>query len=92
MADVGRAINPQLVERQDEGGTLQGLGNALYEEMVYEDGLLLNDTLLDYRVPSFEDLPGGDELHHRRERGRARDRTGRRAAARERSRPSPPRS
>ncbi len=57
-ADVGRAINPQLVERQDEGATLQGIGNALLEEMVYEDGLLLNDTLLDYRVPSFEDLPG----------------------------------
>jgi CO/xanthine dehydrogenase Mo-binding subunit len=56
-ADVGRAINPQLVERQDEGATLQGIGNAIYEEMVYEDGLLLNDTLLDYRVPGFEDLP-----------------------------------
>ncbi|HXH98621.1 MAG TPA: xanthine dehydrogenase family protein molybdopterin-binding subunit [Gaiellaceae bacterium] len=56
-ADVGRAINPQLVERQDEGATLQGLGNALFEEMVYEDGLLLNDTLLDYRIPTFEDLP-----------------------------------
>ncbi len=57
-ADVGRAINPQLVERQDEGATMQGIGNALLEEMVYEDGLLLNDTLLDYRIPSFEDLPG----------------------------------
>jgi CO/xanthine dehydrogenase Mo-binding subunit len=56
-ADVGRGINPQLVERQDEGATLQGIGNALFEEMVYEQGLLLNDTLLDYRVPSFEDLP-----------------------------------
>ena len=61
VADVGRAINPQLVERQDEGGTLQGLGNALYEEMVYEDGLLLNETLLDYRIPTFEDLP--EEMH-----------------------------
>jgi CO/xanthine dehydrogenase Mo-binding subunit len=59
-ADVGRAINPQLVERQDEGATLQGIGNALFEEMVFEDGLLLNDTLLDYRVPRFEDLP--DEM------------------------------
>ena len=57
-ADVGRAINPQLIERQDEGATLQGLGNALFEEMAYEDGLLLNDTLLDYRVPTFRDLPG----------------------------------
>jgi CO/xanthine dehydrogenase Mo-binding subunit len=61
VADVGRALNPLLVERQDEGGTLQGLGNALFEEMVYEDGLLLNDTLFDYRVPTFEDLP--DEMH-----------------------------
>jgi CO/xanthine dehydrogenase Mo-binding subunit len=58
VADVGKAINPQLVERQDEGATLQGLGNALFEEMVYEDGQLLNDTLLDYRVPSSLDLPG----------------------------------
>lgn len=61
VADVGRAINPQLIEGQDEGGTVQGLGNALYEEMVYEDGLLLNETLLDYRVPTFEDLP--EEMH-----------------------------
>jgi CO/xanthine dehydrogenase Mo-binding subunit len=60
IADVGKAINPQLIERQDEGGTLQGLGNALFEEMVYEDGMLLNDNLLEYRVPSFEDLP--DEM------------------------------
>jgi CO/xanthine dehydrogenase Mo-binding subunit len=59
-ADVGRAINPQLVRRQDEGATMQGLGNALFEEMVFEDGQLLNDTLLEYRVPSFEDVP--DEM------------------------------
>jgi CO/xanthine dehydrogenase Mo-binding subunit len=59
-ADVGRAINPQLVERQDEGGTMQGLGNALFEEMVYEEGSLLSGTLLDYRVPTFADVP--DEM------------------------------
>jgi len=58
VADVGRAINPQLVERQDEGATMQGIGNALYEEMIFEHGLLLNDTMLDYRVPTFEDMPG----------------------------------
>jgi CO/xanthine dehydrogenase Mo-binding subunit len=57
VADVGRAINPQLVERQDEGGTMQGLGNALFEEMVYQQGLLQNETLLDYRVPTFQDVP-----------------------------------
>jgi CO/xanthine dehydrogenase Mo-binding subunit len=60
IADVGRAMNPQLIERQDEGGTLQGIGNALFEEMTFEDGLLLNQTLLDYRVPTFEDVP--DEM------------------------------
>ena len=60
VADVGRAINPQLVERQDEGGTMQGLGNALFEEMLFEEGSLLNGTLLDYRVPTVEDVP--DEM------------------------------
>ena len=60
IADVGKAINPQLIERQDEGAAMQGIGNALLEEMVYADGELLNDTLLDYRIPTFEDLP--DEM------------------------------
>jgi len=58
VADVGKAINPQLVARQDEGATLQGLGNALFEEMhVAPDGMLLNDTLLSYRIPAFADVP-----------------------------------
>jgi CO/xanthine dehydrogenase Mo-binding subunit len=57
VADVGRAINPQLVERQDEGATMQGIGNALFEEMAYHDGLLANDNLLEYRIPSMQDLP-----------------------------------
>ena len=60
VADVGRAINPQLVERQDEGATMQGLGNALFEEMLWLDGQLVNGTLLEYRVPSLSDLP--DEM------------------------------
>ena len=57
VADVGKAINPQLVERQDEGATLQGIGNALFEEMRFEGGQVVNDTLLDYRVPRITDLP-----------------------------------
>src|SRR5581483_1800827 len=48
IADVGRAINPQLVERQDEGATLQGIGNALFEEMLLVDGVVTNDNLLEY--------------------------------------------
>jgi CO/xanthine dehydrogenase Mo-binding subunit len=58
VADVGRAINPQLVERQDEGATLQGIGNALFEELRFVDGEVMNDSLLDYRVPRVHDLPG----------------------------------
>jgi CO/xanthine dehydrogenase Mo-binding subunit len=54
---VGKAINPQLIERQDEGATMQGIGNALFEELRYADGLPVNDNLLEYRVPSMEDLP-----------------------------------
>jgi CO/xanthine dehydrogenase Mo-binding subunit len=57
VADVGKAINPQLVERQDEGAFMQGFGNAMFEEMVYGDGVLLNDNLLEYRVPRIQDLP-----------------------------------
>ncbi len=58
VADVGKAINPQLVARQDEGALLQGIGNALFEEMHFApDGMVLNDTLLDYRIPAFEDMP-----------------------------------
>jgi CO/xanthine dehydrogenase Mo-binding subunit len=58
VADVGKALNPRLVEVQEMGGVMQGLGNALYEEMVFQDGQLLNGTLFDYHVPSIEDLPG----------------------------------
>ena len=58
VADVGKAINPQLVERQDEGCTMQAIGNTLFEEMAYaSDGTPLNDTLLDYKVPTFADVP-----------------------------------
>jgi len=57
VADVGKAINPQLVEAQDEGGSLQGLGNTLFEEMIFEHGQLINGSLLDYHVPTTADLP-----------------------------------
>lgn len=57
VADVGRAINPQLVERQDEGATMQGIGNALFEEMTWVEGQLVNDNLLEYRIPAIGDLP-----------------------------------
>ena len=60
VADVGRAINPQLVERQDEGATLQGIGNALFEEMVFERRAAAQRHPARLPDPSFEDLP--DEM------------------------------
>lgn len=56
-SDVGRAINPSLIEGQEYGGSLQGLGNALLEEIVFENAQIINPTLLDYRIPGWEDLP-----------------------------------
>ena len=61
VADVGVAINPQQCEGQDEGASMQGLGHTLFEEMVYEDGQLLNPNLVDYKVPTFADLPANLE-------------------------------
>jgi CO/xanthine dehydrogenase Mo-binding subunit len=57
MADVGRAIHRQQCEAQDEGGAMQGLGSALFEQLVTADGQILNPNLIDYRVPTFTDLP-----------------------------------
>ena len=56
--DAGFAINPLSVSGQMQGGTSQGLGIALYEEMLHDgDGRLLNANLLDYRLPTTRDLP-----------------------------------
>lgn len=55
--DAGKAINPEQCIGQDEGAVLFGIGHTLMEEMVYEDGQLLNGNLIDYRVPRFDDVP-----------------------------------
>lgn len=55
--DVGRAINPQLVEGQMDGAVVQGLGYALCEEMVWEGARLSNPNMMDYRVPGTMDAP-----------------------------------
>jgi CO/xanthine dehydrogenase Mo-binding subunit len=58
IQDVGKALNPTLVEGQMQGGSAQGIGMALTEELVYnQDGRLLNPSLLDYRTMTSIDLP-----------------------------------
>jgi carbon-monoxide dehydrogenase large subunit len=56
--DCGNVINPLLVEGQVHGGLVQGIGQALYEEVVYdENGQLLTGSLMDYAVPRAHDFP-----------------------------------
>lgn len=57
--DVGRAINPQGVYGQIEGGTAQGLGFALMEEIQLKDGRILNPSFTDYLIPTILDMPRG---------------------------------
>jgi aerobic carbon-monoxide dehydrogenase large subunit len=62
--DCGKVINPMIVEGQVHGGVAQGVGGALYEEMVYDDkGQLLTGSLMDYAVPTARDLPPIDIVH-----------------------------
>jgi CO/xanthine dehydrogenase Mo-binding subunit len=55
--DVGKAINPQAVHGQIEGGTAQGLGLALMEEIQTRDGLITNASFTDYLIPTALDMP-----------------------------------
>jgi carbon-monoxide dehydrogenase large subunit len=56
--DVGKVVNPMIVDGQVHGGIAQGVGQALFEEAVYdEDGTLLTSSLASYLVPSAAELP-----------------------------------
>jgi CO/xanthine dehydrogenase Mo-binding subunit len=55
--DVGKAINPTGLEGQIEGGTAQGLGYGLMEELIHRNGAVVNPNLGDYLIPTFADVP-----------------------------------
>lgn len=58
VQDVGKAVHPDFVEGQIQGGVVQGIGWALNEAYLYsEDGRLMNANFLDYRMPTFLDVP-----------------------------------
>jgi len=57
LTDAGKMIHPIQCHAQDEGAAVFGLGQALFEDLVYQDGQLLNGSLVDYRLPRFNDLP-----------------------------------
>lgn len=55
--DCGKAINPLLTEGQIEGGIGNGIGYAMFEEMIVKDGKVVNSQLTDYIVPTALDMP-----------------------------------
>ncbi|HEX3176411.1 MAG TPA: xanthine dehydrogenase family protein molybdopterin-binding subunit [Methylomirabilota bacterium] len=63
-ADVGRAVNPALVEGQLVGGVAFGIGNTLHESLEYDvTGQLLTGTLMDYALPAALDIPPVDAFY-----------------------------
>ena len=62
--DCGTIINPMLVEGQIHGGVAQGIGNAFYEQLIYdEQGQLLNASFMDYLIPTATDVPPIETAH-----------------------------
>jgi carbon-monoxide dehydrogenase large subunit len=62
--DCGTIINPMLVEGQIHGGVAHGIGNAFYEQLVYDEhGQLLNASFMDYLIPTATDVPPIETAH-----------------------------
>jgi carbon-monoxide dehydrogenase large subunit len=63
VEDIGRCINPLLVQGQTVGAAVQGIGSTLLEELVYDDnGQLLSGTFMDYLLPTSADAPPIDDV------------------------------
>jgi carbon-monoxide dehydrogenase large subunit len=64
VEDCGRIINPLIVDGQVHGGVAQGIGAALYEEVIYDEaGQILTASLVDYLVPAAGEIPTIEVLH-----------------------------
>lgn len=63
--DVGRVINPQIVEGQVQGGIIQGISNTMFEEFLYdENGQQLSSTLENYKLANAADVPNIEIIHN----------------------------
>jgi CO/xanthine dehydrogenase Mo-binding subunit len=60
--DVGRAINPLAVTGQIEGGIMMGLGYALSEGLLFDDGKITNASFADYKIPTMRDIPAATAI------------------------------
>ena len=56
-ADAGKALHPLQCEGQDEGSAMMGFGHTFYEAYQWEGGQIINSSLVDYKVPTFDDVP-----------------------------------
>jgi CO/xanthine dehydrogenase Mo-binding subunit len=61
VADVGKAIHPEHCVAQEEGAAMQGIGHTFFEQLIYDNGQLINPNLVDYRIPTFSEVP--EEFH-----------------------------
>ena len=57
LQEVGRVLNPTLAKGQIEGGVAQGIGLALYEKVEWRDGVMANNQMTNYVMPTSVDLP-----------------------------------
>ena len=76
LTDAGKMIHPIQCHAQDEGAAVFGIGQALFEDLVYQDGELVNGSLVDYRLPRLERAqavrpPGSRRLSRTARRDRA---------------------
>ena len=62
VVDVGKPINPQLVDAQISGAALMQLGFTMFEEMHLDGGQVVNASLADYKIPGFHDVPDTMEI------------------------------
>jgi len=60
--DVGRALNPRIVEGQIDGQVFSGMSQALYEELLLEDGQIMNPSRLEYKLPRAFEMPEVDHI------------------------------
>jgi CO/xanthine dehydrogenase Mo-binding subunit len=61
VADVGKAIHPEHCVAQEEGAAMQGIGHTFFEQLIYDNGQLINPNLVDYKIPTFDNVP--EEFH-----------------------------
>ena len=65
VEDCGTVLNPLILEGQIQGGVSMGIGNAYYEQLVYdEQGQILNASFMDYLIPRATDMPVQMEMGH----------------------------